>query len=293
MWIGIFTVITLATCVWAKGLDGLISSMSYIAGYFFFAIFGYLMAQADENRRKTEELLVELQAAHCRLKEYAMQVEGLAVERERNHLAREVHDTLGHQLTVSVVQLEGAQRLVKSDPERAVQIIGTVRDQVKSGLRDLRRIVATLHAPEEEDSPLLLSIQKIAGQFQEATGITIDLDLPDDLPLLDQPLKLTCYRLVQEGLTNVQKHARATRVEICLQIHENLLTLTLQDNGVGLPPLSAGMAQINGNFPSEPKGGFGLLGLKERAGLVGGEFEVFSPGGQGACLTLTVPLKQG
>lgn len=279
VWISVYTVITLTTCVWANGLDGLISSLSYIAGFYFFGIFGYIMAQAEANRRKTEELLVELQTAHYRLKEYAVQVEQLTIERERNHLAREVHDTLGHQLTVSVVQLEGAQRLVNSDPARASQIIATVREQMKSGLNDLRRIVATLRAPEEEDSPLLYSIRKTAGQFQEATGITVSLDLPDDLPPLDKTVKLTCYRLVQEGLTNIQKHAQATSVDIRLLCSNNWITLTVKDNGVGMTP--------------DEKGGFGLPGLKERAGLVGGVFEVTSPAGEGVWLTLKVPLAAG
>ena len=276
LWISSFAVITVVVFIWFRGLDGLVESLSYVAGYLFFAIFGYFMVQAQESRAQTEELLLELQQAHQQLQQYASEVEELTVERERNRLAREVHDTLGHQLTVSVVQLEGAQRLIVSDPQRAGQMVATVREQVKAGLGELRRIVATLRTPGEEDAPLLQSFPKLAAHFQEATGILVQLKLPEALPLISNPVRNSFYRALQEALTNVQKHAHASQVQVNLDYSQGQLSLAVHDNGVGIQ--------------TQGKGGFGWKGLKERALLLGGRFEAGSAVEGGTQLTFSVML---
>ncbi|MCE1254514.1 MAG: sensor histidine kinase [Anaerolineae bacterium] len=277
LWIAIFTTITLIIFIWFNTYEGLINALPFTAGYFFFGIFGYYMVRAEEAHKRSEELLAELQTAHRQLQHYAAEVEELAITRERYHLAREVHDTLGHQLTVAVVQLEGAQRLITSDPQRAALIVGTVRDQVKTGLGELRRIVATLRAPQEEDTPLLLSIQHLINQFQEATGIQIKADLPETLPSLSSPLRQSFYRAAQEALTNIEKHAHASQVNIRLTQEADYLTLSVEDNGVGKQ--------------ADNKGGFGLMGLKERAALLGGSFEVQPAEQRGLRLVFSAPLQ--
>ena len=276
LWIVIFTLVTLIIFIWFNKYAGLVNALPFIAGYYFFGIFGYYMVQAENAHKRSEELLAELQEAHRQLQHYAVEVEELAVARERNHLAREVHDTLGHQLTVAVVQLEGAQRLIGSDPQRAAQIVGTVRDQVKSGLGELRRIVATLRTPEEEDTPLLQSLQRLISQFQEATGIQIKTDIPENLPPLNAPLRQSFYRAAQEALTNIEKHAHASLVKISLHLQDNLLTLQVEDNGIGKS--------------DKNKGGFGWMGLKERAALLDGYFEVKPAEGSGLRLIFSAPL---
>jgi signal transduction histidine kinase len=276
LWISIFALITVIIFIWFQGLEGLIMSFSYVCGYLFFGIFGYLMVQAQESRKRTEELLIELQMAHQKLQDYANQLEELTIDRERNRLAREVHDTLGHQLTVSVVQLEGAQRLISSDPQRAFQMVATVREQVKSGLGELRRIVATLRTPENEDAPLSVSYQKLVHHFQEATGIIIQLQMPEILPSLANPVRSAFYRSLQEALTNVQKHAHASQVVVKLNYHDHQLCLSVRDNGVGISLIG--------------KGGFGWKGLKERASLLGGSFETLNAPEGGTILDFSVPI---
>lgn len=112
------------------------------------------LLRADAARQETQQVLDELDDAHQQLQTYAAQVEELAVAEERNRLSREVHDTLGHRLTVLIVQLAGAERLVAKQPDRATEKIATVRQQLDEGLGELRRTVAMLRAPSETDLAL-------------------------------------------------------------------------------------------------------------------------------------------
>lgn len=154
-WIALFTLITGGFSLQAIGWPaGLALAALYAGSYFFFGIFSAAVARADAARQESQWLLAELQEAHTRLQDYALQAQALAVAEERNRLAREMHDTLGHALTMSVVQLEGAQRLAATDPERAGRIVGTVREELHGALGDLRRALATLRMPLEAELPL-------------------------------------------------------------------------------------------------------------------------------------------
>ncbi|MDQ7029668.1 MAG: histidine kinase [Ardenticatenia bacterium] len=115
-WVAFFVLITAALMALRGGLETLLTLPIYAGGYFFFAAFAHQTRQAEQAREESQRLLAELQAAHRQLQAYAEQVEELAVARERNRLAREMHDTLGHRLTVAAVQLEGAERLIPTRP---------------------------------------------------------------------------------------------------------------------------------------------------------------------------------
>ena len=138
-------------------------------------------------RRESQALLADLQEAHSQLQEYALRAEEMAVVEERNRLAREMHDTLGHRLTVASVQLEGAQRLCDQDQERAAGMVGTVREQVREALGELRSTVATLRTPVEADLHLRSALRRLAAHFEEATGLAIHQVLPDEMPPCPTP----------------------------------------------------------------------------------------------------------
>jgi signal transduction histidine kinase len=209
-----------------------------------------------------------------------MRVEELAVVDERNRLAREMHDTLGHRLTVAAVQLEGAQRLIPQDPERAAGMVGVVREQVSEALSELRRTVATLRAPLEEDLRLRSALQRLVNHFVEATGVTVHLMLPEERPELPDPYRMALYRAAQEALTNVQRHSKAREVWFQLTQQDSRITLLIGDNGVGPAQTSYQGA------------GFGLRGLEERATRLGGQVHLDPRPGGGTQLHFSLPLPQ-
>ena len=278
LWIATFVLVTAIAMVGFYGWpEGLAMLLLYAGAYFAFGILANALVRADEARRESQRLLAELQEAHLQLQTYAERVEELAVVEERNRLAREMHDTLGHRLTVAAVQLEGAQRLCPQDPERAAGMVGTVRDQVREALTELRRTVAKLRAPLEADLELRKALLRLATHFEEATGITAHLMLTDEIEGLPEAHRLAFYRAAQEALTNVQRHADAQDVWLQLTWHDGVITLLVSDNGAGIPNVA-------------DQGGFGLRGLRERAAQLGGELYLESRPGGGTQLSFRLPL---
>ena len=276
-WIVFFTLVTLALMVSTYGwVGGITSAGIYASGFVFFIIFANMTKRANEARQESERLLDELREAHHALQVYAAKAETLAVSEERNRLAREMHDTLGHRLTVSAVQLEAAQRLIPENPARAAQMVETVRRQVRAALTELRQTVAALRQPLESDLPLAYSLPRLIADFEEATGLRIDAELPAPFPALTPQQQLTIYRAVQEGLTNVHKHASASHVQVQVVAGQKSIVLHIQDDGSGLAAAFSG--------------GFGLRGLGERAARLGGTVQLLPRPEGGAVLTMSLPL---
>lgn len=279
LWIALFSVITLVTYVAIGGAGAWMAVFIYVAGYIFFSTFAQQTARAEQAKSESQRLLNELQEAHRQLQEYAEQAEDLAIQEERNRMAREMHDTLGHRLTVSSVQLQAAERLITPDPERAREIVVTVREQIREGLGELRRTVATLRAPVEADLALAPALRRLTTSFQEATGISVHLELPDELPDLPLNHRHALYRGAQEGLTNVQKHAGAADAWVTLSRRYGLVELAIRDNGKG----------VQANAGDTP--GFGLSGLKERVQQLDGALKVGPSVEGGMEVVMTLPLK--
>lgn len=279
-WILVFIVVT-----WLGGvvMFGALHAETFVAmlgGYLFFGTFGAGLRQANEARQQSQRLLADLQQAHDQLRAYTAQAQQLAVAEERNRLAREMHDALGHRLTVAVVQLEGAKRLIPTEPSRSAKMIETMRAQLKQALAELRQTVSALRSPE--DAPKLpgsleTAVSHLAQTFQEATGLPVHLTLPDELPLLPEGHRLALYRAAQESLTNVQRHAKAQQAWLHLNADAEQITLIVSDDGQG--------------FGDEVADGrFGLVGLRERANQLGGSLQLSPAAEGGAMLHLRIPI---
>ena len=205
------------------------------------------------------------------------QVAVLAVAEERKRLARDLHDSLGHVLTISMVQLENADQLVDQDPRQAQKIIRTVRGHLSSGWDDLRVTLGAVHIRSIDRDNLLPSLQKVADEFADATGIALHTRLPDALPpSLSEAQAQALYRTVQEALTNTFKHALALNVWIDLHVCDSELALEVRDDGQG--------------FGSTGGSGYGLQGMRERAAELDGTIRVSRPPDGGMLLSMHLPL---
>ncbi len=275
-WVAAFVAVTFSALAWQAGWRAaFIGTPTYAAGYLFFLAFGYALRQAQQSRTEAQRLLRELQAAHRRLQAYAEQSAALAVAEERNRVAQEMHDTLGHHLTVAAVQLEAAQSLASTDPERAARIIATAREQVRRSLSELRRTVAALR-PEVDDLPAALTA--LAQRFAAATGLHIAVHCDPQARNLPPSVRLMLYRAAQEGLTNIQRHAHARHATLTLSREPHAVVLTLDDDGVGPPPVP---------FTTE---GLGLRGMAAQAARLGGTATLRPRPQGGARLEVHVPL---
>lgn len=252
-----------------------------LPGIAFVAFFSILAVNAIQARAQVERLARELREANIRLAEYAGQVEELATTRERNRLAREVHDSLGHYLTVANVQLEAARATLDSDPAKARAAIETAQTLTRDGLSEVRRSVAALRAGPLASRTLCEAIAKLADESR-AAGLTVEFAAPATLPALTPQCELVLYRAAQEGLTNIRKHSTATRAWLTLAQTGDMLALTVLDDGQTRRPAS----DIDGGA------GTGLLGLRERARLVGGDAQAGADHniGGGFALRVGVPV---
>ena len=240
----------------------------------FLAVFAQMRLNEQQARERTEQLMAELEKANVQLAAYATQAEELAMTQERNRLAREIHDNLGHYLTIVNVQIEAAKVVMDSDPGRALDAMNKAQELAQKGLTRVRESVAALRESPVSNRPLGEAIASLVQETQ-SSGIVTEFKVVGEPQALENNVALALYRAAQEGLTNVRKHARASRVDVLLDFRPGEVRLEVKDNGVGA---------------AETMGGFGLLGVRERMQLLGGRLEISTGVGKGFRLAATVPL---
>lgn len=221
------------------------------------------------------------EAVRAHVAESAAREQALAaVAEERARIARELHDMIAHSVGVIVVQAGAAEQLVQDDPEFAQQALGTIRATGSEALVEMRRLVAMLRDPEVSGE---LSPQPGTNSLPElveaarAAGLEVSLQVSGDRPQLPAGLDLTAYRIVQEGLTNVRRHSLATRAEVAMDFGADALEITVHDEGPLRDEDVAGA-------------GHGLVGMRERAALYGGQVEA-GPVGRGFTVRAVLPLE--
>jgi signal transduction histidine kinase len=226
--------------------------------------------------RRTQE---QLSLAHEQLREYALQIEDLAAVQERNRIAREIHDSLGHALTTLNVQLQTAVKLWQYDPTEAKPFLEQAQRLGKVAMQEVRQSVHTLRADVVAQEPLEQAIASLVKEFEQSTGIQIAVHISVQTILPAQTAK-TIYRVAQEALTNICKHAEATFVEFELRQTSDRVHLSIRDNGCGFQPQSK-------------SGGYGLHGMQERIAALQGSFRVESEPQVGCCILVELPLQEG
>ncbi len=253
------------------------AGVGYLAGVVFVVAFTRVAVREQQARAEVERLAAELAAANQKLRAYSAQAEELAIANERNRLAREIHDSLGHYLTVINVQLEAAATVCEADPPRALVAMHKSQALAQEGLSEVRRSVAALRSSPLEGRPLPEALRKLAATLGES-GVVANVKVLGQPGALSPQATLTLYRAAQEALTNIRKHARASRADLTLDYRDpGAVRLRVQDNGVG------------GKASGEA--GFGLMGVRERVQLVGGQVNVRSSPREGFTLEVTVPVE--
>jgi PAS domain S-box-containing protein len=245
----------------------------------------YLIAEGRDitERKQNEQNLHEsLQRLHI-LASHLQSVR----EEERVRVAREVHDELGQALTGLKFELAWLRRHTAQSrritPLKALlDKMDSMNDQIETSIGAVRRIATELRPAILDAFGLAPALEWLAQDFQQRSGLQITFISPQESILLDSEQATAVFRIAQESLTNVLRHARATRVEISLEIRAEQLVLTVADDGTGISPTSLKSGRS-----------FGLLGMQERALLLGGELEIKGRPQQGTSITLYVPFPRG
>jgi signal transduction histidine kinase len=256
----------------------LLGTLAVWAMLVVFMLFINHLTEASQERGR---LIAELQAAKKEL-ELAQQREAeLAVLRERERLARDLHDSLGHALVALSVQLEAIQRLYRVDPEQASDQVDEMKALTRSSMDDLRRSIAGLRAPGLEDRPLRPALQALCVDFAQRTGLEVTWQIDHAADDLRPATAEALWRITQEALTNVEKHAQARSVGVSLEYEPDSVTLHIVDDGVGLP---AGAESLPNRF--------GLRGMRERVEGLGGTLAL-DGGAGGTTVQVYLPIIRG
>jgi len=205
----------------------------------------------------------------------------LGQEVERARLAREIHDGPAQALANTVMRLQFVEQMVAQRPQEVQVEIAKLRAAIHASLKDVRRFIFNLRPASLSDAGLISTIKYYAHDFSDQFGIPVECNLPEGLTLsADQ--ELVVFRVIQEALQNIQKHAEAESVVVDVQQRPNgPLVVTITDNGKGFDPRMARLGRT---------GSSGLVNMRERAATVGGTLKLESRPGAGTTITLTLPM---
>ena len=228
---------------------------------------------------KRQNLIVELENTRAEL---ANEERRSGMLEERSRLAREIHDTLAQGFISIVTHLEAAEDALSFDEETGQKHLNQARRTARESLVEARRLVRALQPELLESSSLPEALERLAQRWSESSGVSADVLVAGDAEQLPQELQVTLFRVAQEALSNAQKHAGASRVDLTLSYIDDLVVMDVQDDGVGFDPTLT----ANGS-----EGGFGLRAMRERVQQVDGKLLVESAPGEGTTLAVELPVR--
>ena len=252
-------------------------NMLGLINMFVFIFYMVVLVLAQMSEKESIILLNnELKAANEKLEEYANESARMAETRERNRLAREIHDTLGHSLTGIITGIEACIMLMDIAPEATKEQLRAIAEVARTGIIDVRHSVKALHPDALETMDLEEALNKLIDSSMRSTGVSITFDCDADLSHLDQDEEDVVYRVVQESITNAIRHGKASEIHVTVTRLGEELHIIIGDNGRGC---------------SEVNPGFGLHHMNERLEMLGGRLEY--KGDDGFMVHAVIPIRRG
>ena len=279
-WVIFFGIATVVGLLIKFGaFEGLSVCFPYLAGLFLIASFSNMMMRANEARLQSDRLLGELQQAHRQLQEYAGQAEELATAKERNRLARELHDSVAQTLYGLTLQAEAASRKLNAgQTDEVADYLHEIRDSSQQTLKETRLLIFELRPPILESDGLASALRARLESVESRSGLKTQINL-QEVGRLSSEIESGLYGISNEVLNNVLKHAHASEVNVSLEKKADKVILEIRDNGAGFDLDSA-----------ESLGGLGLRGMRERAEQINGDLRINS-GENGTQVSVEVPYE--
>ncbi len=243
---------------------------------FAFGTVGQVVSHLVATQEAQSKALIR---ANYKLSRHADTLEQLAVSRERNRLAREIHDTLAHTLSGQAVNLEAIKLMLSSEQTEVLGMLDQALEYTRAGLNETRRALKDLRSLPLEDLGLAIAIRNLAQDAASRAGFILALDITNTIPDLPPDAEQCIYRIAQESLENIVRHANASQVRLRLGVEEHCLQMIISDNGVGVDLEEVSL---------EDK--LGLQGMRERAAEIRAMFDVRSQTGQGTTIRLSVEV---
>lgn len=246
----------------------------FLAGQISVLVFTQMTVGEERARREIQGLVNRLEVANEQLRDYAIKAEELATATERNRIAREIHDGLGHNLTALNMQIRAANAVLEKNPLKAQGFLVNAERITHEALADVRQSVSALRARASDERPLQERIKGITELWSD-TKTEIQVSTLGPSRSLSSQVNWTMFRSAQEAISNSIKYASATRIEVILDYRDSQrMEMRIVDNGVGAETTN---------------GGFGLVGIRERAELLRGMVEIITARGEGFEIRISLP----
>lgn len=209
----------------------------------------------------------ELKKANTNLEVYSKSVEDLAVLKERNRISREIHDSVGHALSTTIIQLTAIELMSKKENKNISEMVKGLREFVNESFQDVRKAVKELKPSDYDVYEGILRIEELIKNFNKLTGIEVKYSISNYKWPLNSKQITNLYRIVQETLSNSARHGKASKIEVFMNFNESELVLTIRDNGIGCKELK--------------KSGVGIKSIEERVEELRGTVEITTAVGTG------------
>lgn len=274
IFVGSTSILAMLLAVWQQQILGIAiaPALQGVAGWLTVFLFtGYFVHQLTKSIRQQQ---IALSEQNEQLADYALTVEQLTVTQERNRLARELHDTLAHTLSAVEMQLKALDILIQRDPDAARQHLAQTRTVTRDGLQAARRALHDLRVQPVAEFGLLLALERLVQQTAQRTGAEPGIILPQQLRGVPSHIEHHLYRIAEEALNNMGRHANAAQFWLELEAKPSHIQMTIRDDGVGF------------DLESLPNGRYGLQGIQERAELIQASLTINSAPGQGSVINI-------
>lgn len=262
---------SLSTGLWhVIGLDLIVLSSMFVVTSLVAIFARYHISE----RFQVQQMNQELQEANEKLRQYSREIEELAVTRERNRLAQEIHDSLGHSMTGLIMHLDFIEKVIEENPVKAKEVVLKCEKLARQGMKEIRLAVHALRENELGDE-FLRSLENLIENLQTKNGLDISLNISKEIETLSPNIKSVLYKNIQEALTNSIKHGRSKQISIRIRVENNIIEGIVQDDGMGSENV-----QIHN----------GLRGMQERLQFFGGQINWESKADEGFRLSMKLPI---
>ncbi|ADD02766.1 DegS sensor signal transduction histidine kinase [Thermoanaerobacter mathranii subsp. mathranii str. A3] len=201
-----------------------------------------------------------------------------AQEEERKRIAREIHDGPAQAMANVLLKSELCEKLITKDIEQAKVELKNLKNIVQQSLKEVRKIIYDLRPSALDDLGLIPALSRYIKNFSEETGIFVDFSVLSDYKRLSPEIEITCFRVVQEALTNIKKHSKAKNASVKFEFGMRFISIIIKDDGIGFDKENIGQ-------------GYGLMGMRERVEILNGKFEISSFKNKGTQIYISIPVR--
>lgn len=281
-WDIFFSALMIACMVISYGFNYAIEFIIiYLAIFIFIASYVAILRKAEESDRNSKRLLSELKSAHLELKQFAGQAKEIAIVEERNRLARELHDSVTQTIFSMTLTMDSIKILMEKDQDKIPDLIERLQTLARDALAEMRTLITQLRPQNIEKEGLVSALQQHIDERKTRDGLEIEFDcnVNDDV-ILPKEVEENLFRMVQEAINNIVKHAQVTSASISLEINDIQILLTISDNGIGFNPEVVVSDETH----------LGLVGIQERASKIGADINIYSKPGKGTTIKIEQEL---